>query len=67
MTKAAKAFDCLRMKRALQAKLHKKWARLTPAEIQAAIEKDLAASQSDLAKWWRKTEKAQAKKAQATA
>ena len=35
---------------------------LTTEEIQAAIRRDLATSQSDLAKWWRKMEVSQAKK-----
>ncbi len=59
--KVAKAFDCVDMKRRLQAKLHEKWAGLTTEQIQAAIAADLATSQSDLARWWRKMEKAQAK------
>jgi hypothetical protein len=62
--KAAKTFDCLRMKREHQAKLHKKWAGLTTEEIQAVIQRDLANSQTDLAKWWRRMEQAQAKKHQ---
>jgi hypothetical protein len=61
MKKVTKRFDCLRMKRALQAKLHTKWAGLTPEQIQAAIESDLSSSQTDLARWWRKMEKAQAR------
>ena len=64
--KVTKAFDCLRMKRALQAKLHKQWAGLTTEQIQAAIETDLATSPTDLARWWRKTEKAQARKGRAS-
>ena len=60
--KVTKPFDCLRMKRALQAKLHKNWAGLTTAQIQTAIATDLATSPTDLAKWWRKTERSQAKK-----
>ena len=59
--KVAKAFDCVGMKRALQAKLHKKWAGFTTEQIQAAIKTDLATSQTDLARWWRKMEKARAK------
>jgi hypothetical protein len=59
--KATKSFDCLSMKRALQAKLHKQWACLTTSQIQAAITADLAGSQTDLAKWWRKIEKRQAR------
>jgi hypothetical protein len=59
--KATKTFDCLAMKQAIQAKLQKKWANLTTGEIQAALKRDLATSQSDLAKWWRKMEKAQKK------
>ncbi len=55
--KGTKTFDCLDMKRALQAKLHKQWAGLTTAQIQAAITADLAGSQMDLAKWWRQMEK----------
>jgi hypothetical protein len=35
---------------------------LTTTEIQVAIQKDLATSQTDLAKWWREMERAQAKK-----
>ena len=61
MMKVTKRFDCLRMKRALQAKLHTKWAGLTPEQIQAAIGTDLASSQTDLAQWWRKTETLQAR------
>jgi hypothetical protein len=62
MSHAAKALDCLALKRALQAKLYKKWAGLTTEQIQAAIQQDLANSQTDLARWWRKMEKAQGKK-----
>ena len=51
MRKVIKAFDCLRMKREIQAKLRRKWAGLATEEIQAAIQKDLATSQTDLAKW----------------
>jgi hypothetical protein len=61
--KGTKAFDCLGMKRALQAKLHKQWAGLTTAQIQAAITADLASSQTDLAKWWRKIEKGRTRSA----
>jgi hypothetical protein len=59
--KATGALDCLRMKRELQARLHKKWKGLTTEEIQAAIKKDLATSQSDLARWWRQTASLQRK------
>jgi hypothetical protein len=59
MRKVTKAFDCLRMKDEIQARLSGKWAGLTTEEIQAAIQKDLATSQTDLAKWWRKLEKSQ--------
>lgn len=59
--KTKKKLDCLRMKREIQAKLHKKWAGLTIDEIQAAIRQDLATSQSDMAKWWRSMEKAKGK------
>lgn len=64
MMKVAKTFDCLGMKREIQAKLHKKWAGLTTEEIQAAIAKDLATSQTDLAKWWRRMKKSQGTKDQ---
>jgi hypothetical protein len=64
MMKTTKSFDCLRMKRQIQAKLHKKWAGLTTEEIQSDIKHDLATSQTDLAKWWRKMQKSQAKKDQ---
>jgi len=60
--KAPKTFDCLGMKRQIQTKLHKRWAGLTTEEIQAAIERDLANSPTDLGRWWRKMEKAQARK-----
>ena len=60
--KATKTFDCLAMKRAIQAKLHKRWAGLTTEQIQDAIGKDLATSQTALAKWWRKLAKSQRKK-----
>jgi hypothetical protein len=53
------AFDCLRMKREIQAKLHKKWAGLSTAEIEAAIEHDLATSQTEVARWWRRLVAAQ--------
>ena len=59
--KTAKAFDCVGMKRGLQAKLQEKWAGLTTEQIQAAIKSDLATSQTDLARWWRKMEKAHGK------
>jgi len=59
MRKLTKAFDCLRMKHEIQGRLRRKWAGLTTEEIQAAIQKDLATSQTDLAKWWRKMEKSQ--------
>ena len=59
--KATKAFDCLRMKRELQGKLRKKWKGLTTGEIQAAIDQDLASSQSVLARWWRRTANLQTK------
>ena len=62
MNKGAKTFDCLRMKRAIQANLEKEWGGLTTDEIQAAIRRKLATSQSDLAKWWRKLEASQGKK-----
>ena len=55
--KATKAFDCVAMKRNLQAKLRKKWAGLTTEQIQDAIQKDLATSQTPLARWWRKMAK----------
>ena len=56
MMKTMKKFDCMQLKRDLQAKLLKKWAGLTIDEIQAAIKHDLATSQTELAKWWRKME-----------
>ena len=59
--KATKGFDCLRMKRDLQGRLHKKWKGLTVREIQADITKDLSSSQLSLAKWWRRTIILQAK------
>jgi hypothetical protein len=62
MMKTSKYFDCLAMKRAIQAKLHKRWAGLTTEQIQDAIGNDLATSQTALAKWWRKMSKAQGKK-----
>ncbi len=60
--KTKKKFDCIQMKRQIQATLHKKWAGLTIEEIQASIKHDLATSQSDMAKWWRKMEKSTANK-----
>lgn len=59
--KLAKKLDCLRLKRELQSRLHKKWKGMNTQQIQAAIEEDLATSQSPLAKWWRQTRKTQAK------
>jgi hypothetical protein len=64
--KKAKAFDCVRMKDEIQAKLLREWRGLTDEEIQRRSARKLATSQSPIAKLWRELgarDKKQAKKA----
>jgi hypothetical protein len=54
--KTAKKFDCVRMKDNIQADLLKQWRGVAPEDIRQEIERHLAASDSDVAKWWRSME-----------
>lgn len=51
--KTTKTFDCVRMKDGIQAKLLKQWRDVPQEDVRRQIEEHLAASNSDLAKWWR--------------
>jgi hypothetical protein len=54
MAKPLKDFDCLKMKRTLQAKLQDRWKGLSSEEIVATIRKDLAESDDPFVKRWRR-------------
>jgi len=54
MAKPIKEFDCLEMKRTLQAKLQCRWKGLSSEEIVAAIRQDLAKSDDPFVKRWRR-------------
>ena len=60
--KTAKAFDCVRIKDHVQARLLKQWRGLSREEIQSQIRRDLATSDSDVAKWWRSIERSPVKR-----
>jgi hypothetical protein len=60
--KTAKAFDCVRSKDHIQARLLKQWRGLSREEIRSQIRQDLATSDSDMAKWWRAIERSPAKR-----
>jgi hypothetical protein len=49
-----KRFDCIKMKRAIQAKLYRRWKNRDSAEIADDISKHMAQSTDPLAIWWRK-------------
>jgi hypothetical protein len=54
--KTAKTFDCVQMKDEIQAGLRAEWQGLTEEEIRDKVQKHLATSDSDVAKWWRSIE-----------
>jgi hypothetical protein len=51
--KKAKRFDCVQMKNDIQAAMLRKYRGMTDDEIQADIERQLATSDSPVAKLWR--------------
>ena len=51
--KKAKEFDCVRTKDEIQARLARQWRGLTDEEIRERIQRNLATSQSPIAKLWR--------------
>lgn len=53
MRKKSKSFDCVQMKRDIQAKLAKEWEGLTDEEIRTRIQQDLATSDDPVARKWR--------------
>jgi hypothetical protein len=56
MKKADKAFDCVRYKDELQARLRREYAGLTDEQVRQRIRRKLATSQSSIAKLWRTLE-----------
>ena len=63
MTKA-KTFDCVEMKRAVQAEHAQEYAGLTDEEIGRRIQQKLAASDRPVAVWYRKVRAQKAESAQ---
>jgi hypothetical protein len=61
--KKAKAFDCVRLKDEIQARLTRQWRGLTDEQIRERIRRKLATSNSPIAQLWRKL---QARDEQAT-
>jgi hypothetical protein len=61
--KKAKAFDCVRLKDEIQARLMREWRGLTDEEIRERIRRRLAQSQSPIAKLWRAVAAAERKRA----
>jgi len=53
MRAKTKRFDCVRMKNDIQARMRRRFAGMTDNEIQAHIERELAASDSPAARLWR--------------
>ena len=52
-----KAFDCIRMKDDIQRRLQKTWRGASGEEVRLRVKRDLATSDSDVAKWWRSLER----------
>jgi hypothetical protein len=52
--KKAKQFDCVKMKNDIQAKLRLRYRGMTDDQIQAAMERGLASSDSPPARLWRR-------------
>ena len=48
-----KTFDCVDTKNRVQHELQAEWKGLSGKEIQDRIERDLATSDSPVARWWR--------------
>lgn len=57
--KKHKTFDCVRMKDQIQEKLLSEWTGISDADLVQKIKRDLDASDSPLAAWWRHLDSAQ--------
>lgn len=53
-------FDCLKMKDEIQARLRREWEGLSEQEIREQIRRNLEASQTPIARWWRRVRDQQA-------
>jgi len=63
--KKPREFDCVRMKDEIQARLTRQWRGLTDEEIRERIRRNLATSQTPIAKLWRKLQARDKKAAKA--